>query len=69
MLFSLAGTADDPRWMLARPVAFFLSQHAPDPTRGVQPGELWVEVTIPREGSPRPIRLGVLRDGAIRPLP
>ena len=69
MLFSLGGTADSPRWMLARPVAFFLPQHAPDPTRGVQPGELWVEVTIPREGPPRPIRLGVLRDGAIRPLP
>jgi hypothetical protein len=69
LLFSLGGTADAPRWMLVRPVAFFLPQHAPDPTRGMRPGELWVEVTIPREGPPRPIRLGVLRDGAIRPLP
>jgi hypothetical protein len=69
LLFSLGGTADDPRWVLARPVAFFLPQDAADPTRGVQPAELWVEVTIPREGAPRPIRLGVLRDGAIRPLP
>jgi hypothetical protein len=31
--------------------------------------ELWVEVTIPKKGPPRPIRLGVKKgDGAIIPL-
>jgi len=30
--------------------------------------ELWVEVTIPRQGPPRPIRLGMKSDGQIQPL-
>jgi len=43
-------------WLLTEPVAFFLPEHAPDPTRR-QPGEeLWVEVSIPPNGPPRPIR-------------
>ncbi len=29
--------------------------------------ELWAEVTIPRNGPPRPIRLGIKRDGQIQP--
>jgi len=31
--------------------------------------ELWAEVTIPRLGPPRPIRLGIKKDGQIQPLP
>lgn len=47
------------RWALLDPVAFFLPEHAPDPTR-LEPGqELWAEVTVPRAGPPRPIRLEV----------
>jgi len=30
--------------------------------------ELWVEVTIPRKGPPRPIRLGWKRNGSIQPI-
>ena len=46
-------------WALAEPVAFFLPEDAPDPTR-LEPGqELWAEVTVPRDGPPRPIRLEV----------
>jgi hypothetical protein len=30
--------------------------------------ELWAEVTIPHKGPPRPIRLGIKRDGQIRPV-
>jgi hypothetical protein len=30
--------------------------------------ELWAEVTIPRKGPPRPIRLGIKRDGRIQPV-
>lgn len=42
---------------IAEPVAFFISEHEPDPSRH-QPGEeLWVEVTVPKKGPPRPIRL------------
>lgn len=46
-------------WALIEPIAFFLPEDAPDPTR-LEPGqELWAEVTVPREGPPRPIRLEV----------
>jgi hypothetical protein len=55
--------------VLNEPVAFFIPEHADDPSRR-NPGEsLWVEVTIPRAGPPRPIRLGVRTDGPIVPLP
>lgn len=52
-------TPTGPIWTLAQPVAFFLPEDAPDPTR-LEPGEeLWALVTVPREGPPRPIRLEV----------
>lgn len=40
-------------------VAFFIPENVPDPSRRAQDEELWVEVTIPKKGPPRPIRLGV----------
>jgi hypothetical protein len=30
--------------------------------------EIWAEVTIPRKGPPRPIRLGIKKDGQIAPV-
>jgi hypothetical protein len=55
-------------WSLAQPVAYFIPEHAADPTR-LNPGEeLWVEVSVPRSGPPRPLRLGVKRDGKLAPL-
>jgi hypothetical protein len=55
-------------WQLADPVAFFLPEHAPDPSRR-QPGEeVWVEVSVPRRGIPRPLHLGVRKDGMLTPL-
>jgi hypothetical protein len=48
---------EGPRWMLTRPVAYFLPEDAPDPTRTAGPGQLWVEATFPPHGEPRPIRL------------
>jgi hypothetical protein len=56
------------RWQTLVPVAFFLPEHAPDPTLGRQPGELWVEATVPPRGAPRPLRLGLRRDERIEPL-
>lgn len=54
---------------LDKPVAFFIPEHIPDPSRRPAGEELWVEVTIPKEGPPRPIRLGVKKDeGLIVPL-
>ncbi len=55
--FMRRDTPDGERWMLLRPVAFFLPEHAPDPTRDARPGELWMEVTVPTRSVPRPIRL------------
>jgi hypothetical protein len=50
------------------PVAFFIPEHIPDPSLR-QPGEeLWAEVTVPRRGPPRPIRLAVRRDEILTPL-
>jgi hypothetical protein len=53
---------------LLDPVAYFLPEHAPDPTRRGPGEELWVEVSVPRHGTPRPIRLGVKKNGTITPL-
>ena len=50
-------------------VAFFLPEHVPDPSRRPSEEELWVEVTVPQHGPPRPIRLGVKKgDGPIVPM-
>lgn len=54
---------------LSPPVAVFLPEHVPDPTLRRLGEQLWLEVTVPEEGPPRPIRLGVQRaDAAIVPL-
>lgn len=54
---------------LIDPVAFFLPEHAEDPSVR-KPGEqLWVEATIPKKGLPRPLQLGVKKDGVLTPLP
>ena len=56
-------------WTIAEPTAFFIPEHVPDPSQ-VAPGEeLWVEVTVPSKGSVRPLRLGIKKDGELRPLP
>ena len=50
------------------PVAFFIPESVVDPSIRQAGEELWVEVTVPRRGSPRPIRLGVKRDGVLTPV-
>ena len=53
---------------LDEPVDFFIAEHAADPTP-LQPGqELWMEVTVPPQGPPRPIQLALKQDGAWKPL-
>lgn len=56
------------RVTLAEPVAFFIPEHIPDPSRRAAGEELWVEVTVPRKGPPRPIRLAVVKNGVFTPL-
>jgi len=51
-------------------VLFFVPEHLTEIERRndfLLP-DVWAEVTIPRKGPPRPIRLGVKRDGQIRPV-
>jgi hypothetical protein len=50
-------------------LAYFIPSGAPDPSRRQAGEELWVELTVPRQGLPRPIRLGVKREGILTPLP
>ena len=55
-------------FVLDPPIAFFIPEHVADPARR-QPGEeLWVEVTVPRQGPPRPLQLGVKKNGTLTPL-
>jgi hypothetical protein len=61
---------DQGRWSarLAQPVAYFIPEHVADPSVRPSGEELWAEVTIPSSGPPRPIRLGVMKDGRLTPL-
>ena len=53
---------------LDQPLAFFIPEHVPDPSVRAPGEELWVEVTLPKQGAPRPIRLAVKKDGVMTPL-
>jgi hypothetical protein len=53
---------------LTAPVNFYLAEHATSPLP-VKPGqELWVEVTVPPQGPPRPTQLALKDNGAWKPL-
>jgi len=53
---------------IVEPVDFYIAEHAADPTP-LKPGqELWIEVTVPPQGPPRPIQLALKQDGAWKPL-
>jgi uncharacterized membrane-anchored protein len=53
---------------LQAPVDFYIAEHAADPSR-LQPGqELWMEVTVPPLGPPRPLQLALKDNGAWKPL-
>lgn len=49
------------------PVLVFIPEHPEIPS--LKPGqEMWVEVTVPAKGPPRPIRIGIKKDGILTPL-
>jgi hypothetical protein len=53
---------------LESPVNFYIAEKAASPVP-LQPGqELWIEVTVPRKGPPRPIQLALKDNGAWKPL-
>ena len=53
---------------LSPPVVYFLPEHATDPMRNLPAGTLFLEVTIPPKGPPRPIRFGTKVGSEIVPL-
>ena len=53
---------------LTEPVAFYLPEHAKDPSWRKPGEELWIEVTVPKKGPPRPIRLAVKQGNTFTPL-
>jgi hypothetical protein len=55
-------------WLLTEPVPFFIPEHATDPSLRAPGEELWVEVSVPPSGPPRPIRLAVKKNGVMQPL-
>ena len=56
------------RMRLSDPVNFYLAEHATSPLPVKTGQELWVEVTIPPKGPPRPIQLALKDNGAWKPL-
>jgi len=53
---------------LETPVDFYIPEHGSDPSR-LKPGqELWIEVTVPPKGPPRPIQLALKDHSAWKPL-
>jgi len=49
------------------PVLFFVAERAKIPT--LKSGEeMWVEVTVPAQGPPRPIRIAIKQNGVLTPL-
>jgi hypothetical protein len=49
-------------------IAFFIPEHVADPSIRPAGEELWAEVTVPPKGPPRPIQLGVMKNGLLTPL-
>ncbi|MGO9340713.1 MAG: hypothetical protein ACLPY1_24830 [Terracidiphilus sp.] len=60
--------ADCADMRLAKPVDFYIGEHAVDPTPARRGQELWVEVTVPPKGPPRPLQLALKENGAWTPL-
>jgi hypothetical protein len=53
---------------LDQPVDFYLAEHAQSPVP-LKPGQqLWIEITIPPKGPPRPIQLALKDNGVWKPL-
>ena len=65
---SSLGCDDQNCWRLSEPLAYFIPEHIEDPSRRPADEKLWVEVTVPPKGAPRPIQLGVKKDGTLTPL-
>lgn len=53
---------------LDSPVNFYIGEHVESPVPLKPSEELWIEVTVPPKGPPRPIQLALKQDGVWKPL-
>ena len=60
------GIADAGPLLVDPPLTVFLPAYLTNPWPRPPDEEVWVEVTVPAHGAPRPIRLGVKKDGLLR---
>jgi hypothetical protein len=68
VFFSRGFCGDDDCLTLSEPLAFFIPEDVEDPSIREPGEELWVRVTVPPRGAPRPIELGVRSGGRLTPL-
>ncbi|MGD0800395.1 MAG: hypothetical protein ABR906_03685 [Terracidiphilus sp.] len=66
-VIAMPGTSCD-ALRLSEPVDFYIAEHAKDPSRLTKGQELWIEVTVPPKGPPRPLQLALKDNGAWKPL-
>jgi hypothetical protein len=55
-------------FMNETPVDFHIAEDAASPTPVKAGRELWIEVTAPPKGPPRPMQLALKENGSWRPL-
>ena len=67
MVFASPNASCD-QMRLMQPVDFYIAEHADDPTFVKPNQELWIEVTVPPKGPPRPLQLALKDEGKWRPL-
>lgn len=67
---SVAATPGEPcdQMRLAAPVDFYIPEHATDPSMLERGQQLWIEVTVPPKGPPRPLQLALKDHGQWKPL-
>jgi hypothetical protein len=53
---------------LDEPVNFYIPEHAQSPLPLKNGDELWIEVTVPPNGPPRPLQLALKENGVWKPL-
>ena len=53
---------------LDAPVNFYIAENAPSPLPLKPNQQLWIEVTLPPQGPPRPLQLALKQDNAWKPL-
>lgn len=65
---SVAPGAGCDQMRLSTPTNFYIAEHASSPLPLKQGQQLWIEVTVPPKGPPRPIQMALKDNGVWKPL-